>query len=473
MLAKGSNGEGTTQTGCTDCATTARGSSFDELAKGLASGTISRGRVLKMLGAALVGAMLASGRGAALADNQCKPHLKKCNNNAQCCSGNCIENPQGSGKVCGCAAGQTLCPGNNSCVENCPPGEALDPTTCRCIQCQNASECPTPDNECQRATCTNGVCGVENVPDGTSCDDLNPCTTNDVCAAGVCAGTLTEGCVRCQGDSDCAGVPVDQCHRAVCGTGGFCVVEDRPDGTTCDDGNPCTEGDVCTAGVCAGTQIGDCVRCQNDIDCSGIDVDQCHEAVCTQAGVCVIQNKADGTPCNDAHACTENDVCTAGVCAGTLREGCMECQGDSDCASVPVDQCHSAVCGAEGFCVVENRPDNTACDDNNACTENDVCTAGVCAGTPVAGCVPCQTTTDCPGGQQCQDGRCVVGDPCANITCPPGTTCCSSPLGDPFCGPTFTCAQMPPGFCPPGFTCCEPASCGAPPRCVPTGQPCF
>ena len=82
MLAKGSNGEGTTQTGCTDCATTARGSSFDELAKGLASGTISRGRVLKMLGAALVGAMLASGRGAALADNQCKPHLKKCNNNA-------------------------------------------------------------------------------------------------------------------------------------------------------------------------------------------------------------------------------------------------------------------------------------------------------------------------------------------------------------------------------------------------------
>jgi hypothetical protein len=292
---------------------------FDELTKVLAAGKISRGRALKMLGAALVGAVLASGRGAALADTQCKPLLKKCNKNAQCCSGNCIENPQGSGKVCGCAAGQTLCPGNNSCIQDCPPGEALDPTTCRCTQCQNASDCPTPDNECQRATCTNGLCGVEHVPDGTSCDDLNPCTTNDVCTAGVCAGTLREGCLRCQADPDCAEVPVDQCHRAVCGAQGFCVVENRPDGTNCDDGNPCTEGDVCTVGVCAGTQIGDCVRCQNDGDCSGIGVDdQCREAVCTQAGVCVIQDKADGTPCNDAHACTENDVCIAGVCGGCV-----------------------------------------------------------------------------------------------------------------------------------------------------------
>src|SRR5829696_5751957 len=89
-----------------------------------------------------------------------------------------------------------------------------------------------------------------------------------------------------------------------------------------------------------------------------------------------------------------------------------------------VDQCHSAVCGAEGFCVVENRPDGTTCDDNNACTENDVCTGGVCAGTPVAGCVPCQTTTECPADQQCQDGRCVVvmtpctGDP-TTVCCPP------------------------------------------------------
>jgi hypothetical protein len=292
---------------------------FDELTKVLAAGKYSRGKALKMLGAALVGAVLASGRGAALADTQCKPLLKKCNKNAQCCSGNCIENPQGSGKVCGCAAGQTLCPANNSCIQDCSPGEALDPTTCRCTQCQNASDCPTPDNECQRATCTNGVCGVENVPNGTSCDDLNSCTTNDMCAAGVCAGTLREGCLRCQADPDCAEVPVDQCHQAVCGTQGFCIVENRPDGTNCDDGNPCTEGDVCTAGVCAGTQIGDCVQCQNDGDCSGIGVDnQCHEAVCAQAGVCVTQNRADGTPCNDAHACTENEVCIAGVCGGCV-----------------------------------------------------------------------------------------------------------------------------------------------------------
>jgi len=352
MLAKGSNGEGTASAQCTDCATTARESSFDELAKGLASGTISRGRALKMLGAALVGAVLASGRGAALADTQCKPLRKKCNNNAQCCSSNCIEDPQGSGKVCGCAAGQTLCPGNNSCVQNCPPGEALDPSTCRCNQCQNASECPTPDNECQRATCTNGLCGVENVPDGTSCDDLNPCTTNDVCAAGVCAGTLTEGCVRCQGDPDCESVPVDLCHRAICGAGGFCVVENRPDGTTCDD--------------------------------------------------------------------------------------------------------------------------------NNACTENDVCTGGVCAGTPVAGCVPCQTTTECPADQQCQDGRCVVVmTPC---TGDPTTVCCPPSPALPPGSPPFACPMYPgqaplqaccfTHCCGPGQICCSGGRNGLEHICCSTSQTC-
>jgi hypothetical protein len=44
--------------------------SFDELASGLASGSISRGKALKLMGAALVGGTLASlGIGEAGADN--------------------------------------------------------------------------------------------------------------------------------------------------------------------------------------------------------------------------------------------------------------------------------------------------------------------------------------------------------------------------------------------------------------------
>jgi hypothetical protein len=46
--------------------------SFDELASGLASGTLSRGRALKLMGAALVGGVLASIPGIAQADPGCK-----------------------------------------------------------------------------------------------------------------------------------------------------------------------------------------------------------------------------------------------------------------------------------------------------------------------------------------------------------------------------------------------------------------
>lgn len=47
---------------------------FDDLARGPASGSISRGKALKLMGAALVGGTLASvGIREAAADNLCKP----------------------------------------------------------------------------------------------------------------------------------------------------------------------------------------------------------------------------------------------------------------------------------------------------------------------------------------------------------------------------------------------------------------
>jgi hypothetical protein len=64
---------------------------FDELATGLASGSISRGKALKLMGAALLGGTLASlGIGEAGADPPgCKRNGKKCKRDTQCCSGNC------------------------------------------------------------------------------------------------------------------------------------------------------------------------------------------------------------------------------------------------------------------------------------------------------------------------------------------------------------------------------------------------
>src|SRR5215218_10528577 len=64
---------------------------FDALARGLADGSITRGKALRLMGAALAGGALASlGIGEAAGDPPgCKRDGKKCKNDEQCCSKNC------------------------------------------------------------------------------------------------------------------------------------------------------------------------------------------------------------------------------------------------------------------------------------------------------------------------------------------------------------------------------------------------
>ena len=64
---------------------------FDDLARGLADGTLTRGKAIRLMGAAVVGGALGSlGIGEASADPiGCKRNGKNCTRNAQCCSGNC------------------------------------------------------------------------------------------------------------------------------------------------------------------------------------------------------------------------------------------------------------------------------------------------------------------------------------------------------------------------------------------------
>src|SRR3954452_2772528 len=64
---------------------------FDDLARGLADGSLTRGKALRLMGAALVGGALGSvGIGEASADPPgCKRNGKTCTRNDQCCSANC------------------------------------------------------------------------------------------------------------------------------------------------------------------------------------------------------------------------------------------------------------------------------------------------------------------------------------------------------------------------------------------------
>jgi hypothetical protein len=147
--------------------TQARGRAFDELATEMASGTLSRGRMLRLMGAALVGGTLGSLGGIAAAD-PCKPNGKVCKKNSQCCSGICS-----SGTCSACPPG-TVELSNGTCARPC-----TSQTNCAAgCGCSIANSNPTG------GYCTSGV------------GSQTPCTTDSQCPRGeFCSGlSCRTGC---------------------------------------------------------------------------------------------------------------------------------------------------------------------------------------------------------------------------------------------------------------------------------------
>jgi hypothetical protein len=206
--------------------------SLDELAKGLATGTLSRGKAIRWMGGALLGAALASVPGVAWA-NDCRRLGRECRRDSQCCSGNCVR--RGDDKVCGCPEGQTRC--NDRCVN-------LDRNENHCGECFNPCE---EGQECVGGGCEGGGC-----PDGTTlcggncvncppgqilnsstcqCDSCPP----SGCPACQCfSGTLNQSTCTCECPPDiaarCAANGTDE-FRGCCPTAaGFACV---PLGTVC------------------------------------------------------------------------------------------------------------------------------------------------------------------------------------------------------------------------------------------------
>ncbi len=121
--------------------------SFDELARGLAEGSVTRGKALRLMGAALVGGTLASlGIGeAAAAPPGCKRNGKNCTRNNQCCSGNC------SNGTCACKTYSSDCTKNSECCSGyCNQFGICD---------QNVVECACEDGFMYRSLCTMAACG--------------------------------------------------------------------------------------------------------------------------------------------------------------------------------------------------------------------------------------------------------------------------------------------------------------------------
>jgi hypothetical protein len=188
-----------------------RGRSFDALAKGLASGDVSRGKALKLMGAALLGGLLASTPTLA----EAKPKDNKCINDKQCPAGTtCVNN------VCVTRTG----PNRISCY--CQDGTQID--TCTSADCASGIEqdqvcnplcashggleatgcliyhpqcyvSPSPNPNLLGCTCQNGTYI-------TTCTSVS-CYANDIEKAEVCnalcasnGGLLrTDGCIPEEG----------------------------------------------------------------------------------------------------------------------------------------------------------------------------------------------------------------------------------------------------------------------------------
>jgi cysteine-rich repeat protein len=295
------------------------------------------------------------------------------------------------GNVCTndvCGGGTCTHPANPSPVPCASDGNSCTNDVCGggvCTHPANTLPCADDGNGCTNDVCGGGTCTH---PANTApCNDGNACTQTDTCSNKVCVGANPVVCTA-----------LDQCHLAgTCApASGVCSNPNKANGVACNDGNACTQTDTCQTGTCTGA---------NPKICTALD--QCHVAgTCAPGtGICSNPNKADGSTCNDANACTQTDTCQTGTCTGGNPKVCT-----------PSDQCHLAGTSAPatGNCSNPVATNGTTCNDANVCTRQDVCTSGSCAGnTNICNDGIHQSTC----GELCDDGNTTSGDGCdANCT---------------------------------------------------------
>jgi hypothetical protein len=385
----------------------------------------------------------------------CQPDANECTlETCDSATGQCVSKPVPDG---------TTCDDSDACTREdlCRQGECVGTAP---VVCQpDANECTV--EKCDPST---GLCGSLPVPDGTTCDDSDACTRQDLCRQGECVGTTP---VVCQPDAnECT---VEKCDSST----GLCGSLPVPDGTTCDDSDACTREDLCRQGQCVGTTP---VICEQDAnECT---VEKCDP----KSGLCGSLPVADGTTCDDSDACTREDLCRQGECVGTAPVIC-----EQDANECTVEKCDSAT----GLCGSLPVPDGTTCDDGDACTREDLCRQGQCVGTTPVVCQPdanectvekcdpatglcgslpvpdgttCDDSDACTREDLCRQGQCVGTTP---VVCQPDANECTLETCDPSTG---QCASKP---VPDGTACDDGRFCSVDDMCrqgscVGTPRPC-
>ena len=222
--------------------------------------------------------------------------------------------------------------------------------------------------------------GVEN---GTSCDDGNPCTLDDVCEDTYCVGGAKNPC-----DTD------ELCSYGVCNPAEGCIFKPVIDGTECD--LPCFGWASCQEGVCledSDTALA-CPAPPDDNPCvvalaCDPETDACTAEVYAETG-----QSCD----TDGDLCTVEACNDGGSCALIETVSCEEESADKPCSTLACEPTTGS-CEVTGFAGNE-----VSCDDGNACTEDDTC-------NDVDGVHTCQgTALSVDDGNPCTEDSCVDGE---------------------------------------------------------------
>lgn len=255
------------------------------------------------------------------------------------------------------AAGEQCDPG--AVPGACGSGETCT-ASCVCVPCGNGVVDPgeqCDDGNTDDGDCCSGSCQFEAA--GSACAE-----DGDACTADVCGGSGDEGlcthpplaplppaCQLCGNGTVDAG---EQCDDGGTTDGDCCDSACRFEVGPCDDGDVCVVGESCQSGICTGGA---------PVDCSAVS-NSCAPAACDPSGsegnCSDVTTLADGSPCEDGDACTENSTCDAGTC---LQGTPVSCDDANPCTS---DACDPSS-GCVNEVVVESRT-CASCDDG---TDND------------------------------------------------------------------------------------------------------
>ncbi len=303
----------------------------------------------------------------------CVPSEEVCNGADDNCDGTVDE---------GCTALGETCAGNEECVgETCRSvGSIGQICTQTCNPNQPAVGCP-PSMYCARET---GGCAGFCAPGGAGATPLEgACTADTECTSLYCddPGDGRRRCMQpCTGDAGlCLAGEVCAAPAGACGG---CVPAGLVAGAR-GRGEACATNEECQSGLCFddGGNLYCSQTCENDEGCT----DNFH----CRAGTCVLGPR-EGV----GGGCVTNEDCGSGICAAQGdRRWCTADCSSSDCPS-------GLSCQAVGeamICV----PDLSLVGE--ACTNNEACASGLCAGTPAGqvctrfcgGDQPCSSGFEC------------------------------------------------------------------------------